>query len=48
VNALADDQMVQNFVDAGDTTRQVANVLVGVSLQDAFEAHAVGNSANDK
>jgi len=48
VNALADDKMVQDLIDAGDTTGQVANVLVGVALKDAFEAHAVGDSANDK
>jgi len=40
--------MVQHLIDARDTPSQVANVLVGVALQDAFEAHAVGNSPNDK
>jgi hypothetical protein len=40
--------MVQDLIDARDAPGQVANVLVSVALQDAFEAHAVGDSANDK
>jgi hypothetical protein len=40
--------MVQDFIHARDAPSQMANVLVDVALQDAFEAHAVGDSANDK
>jgi hypothetical protein len=42
----ADDQVVENLIDAGDAAREVTNVEVGIVLQHALEADAFRDSPN--
>jgi hypothetical protein len=40
--------MVQDGIDARNTARQVANILICVTLEHALEADSVRNAANDE
>ena len=41
---LTDDEVVQDFVDPGNASRQAANVEIGAVLQHPFQADAVRES----
>ena len=46
--ALPDDEVVEDFVDAGDVARQAANIEVAAVLEHSLQADSVGNAANDE